>query len=71
MNFQEELNILKGDLSHLHIMVIGDVMLDRYIMGSVSRISPEAPVPVILWKRTENKLGGASNVAANLRASAK
>lgn len=68
MSIQEELDILKGDLSHIHIMVIGDVMIDRYIVGTVSRISPEAPVPVILWKRTEDKLGGASNVAANLKA---
>ncbi len=68
MSIQEELEILKGDLNHLHIMVIGDVMLDRYIVGAASRISPEAPVPVILWNKTENKLGGASNVAANLKA---
>jgi rfaE bifunctional protein kinase chain/domain len=65
--FEEELNILKGDLSHIHIMVLGDVMIDRYTMGTTSRISPEAPVPVILWKKTEDRLGGASNVAANLK----
>ncbi len=67
MNFQEELDILKQDLSHIHILVIGDVMIDRYVVGTASRISPEAPVPVILWKRTEDKLGGASNVVANLK----
>ncbi len=49
-------------------MVIGDVMIDRYIVGTANRISPEAPVPVILWKRTDDKLGGAANVAANLKA---
>jgi rfaE bifunctional protein kinase chain/domain len=43
-------------------------MLDRYLIGSVSRISPEAPVPVVLHQRTEDRLGGAANVALNLRA---
>jgi D-beta-D-heptose 7-phosphate kinase/D-beta-D-heptose 1-phosphate adenosyltransferase len=48
------------------ILVIGDVMLDRYLMGSVSRISPEAPVPVVLLSQSEDRAGGAANVAANL-----
>jgi D-beta-D-heptose 7-phosphate kinase/D-beta-D-heptose 1-phosphate adenosyltransferase len=48
------------------ILVIGDVMLDRYLMGSVNRISPEAPVPVVLLKASEDRAGGAANVAANL-----
>jgi D-beta-D-heptose 7-phosphate kinase/D-beta-D-heptose 1-phosphate adenosyltransferase len=48
------------------ILVIGDVMLDRYLMGSVSRISPEAPVPIVLLKQLEDRAGGAANVAANL-----
>jgi len=49
------------------ILVIGDVMLDRYLWGEVNRISPEAPVPVVrLLRQTEN-LGGAANVALNLR----
>jgi D-beta-D-heptose 7-phosphate kinase/D-beta-D-heptose 1-phosphate adenosyltransferase len=47
-------------------LVIGDVMLDRYLMGGVSRISPEAPVPVMLLNKTEDRAGGAANVAANL-----
>ncbi|MFZ1254730.1 MAG: bifunctional ADP-heptose synthase [Saprospiraceae bacterium] len=64
---QEELQILKQDLRDLHILVIGDIMLDRYILGSATRISPEAPVPVVLWKETEDKLGGASNVVSNLK----
>jgi rfaE bifunctional protein kinase chain/domain len=50
-----------------HILVIGDVMLDRYIRGRVDRISPEAPVPVLQWQSTESRLGGAANVALNLR----
>ncbi len=52
--------------SNKSVLVIGDVMLDRYLMGSVSRISPEAPVPVVLLKQTEDRAGGAANVAANL-----
>lgn len=50
------------------VLIVGDVMLDRYLMGSVARISPEAPVPVVLHQRTENRLGGAANVALNVRA---
>ena len=55
-------------LENQHVLVIGDVMLDRYLTGSVSRISPEAPVPVVLHQRTEDRLGGAANVALNIRA---
>ena len=49
------------------IMVIGDVMVDAYIMGKVERISPEAPVPVVLVEQRVNRLGGAANVALNLK----
>jgi D-beta-D-heptose 7-phosphate kinase / D-beta-D-heptose 1-phosphate adenosyltransferase len=49
-----------------HALVIGDVMLDRYLIGEVSRISPEAPVPVVLLKQQNERAGGAANVAANL-----
>tara|TARA_R110000824_G_scaffold389202_1_gene585186 strand:- start:44 stop:1315 length:1272 start_codon:yes stop_codon:yes gene_type:complete len=48
------------------INVIGDIILDRWVIGSVDRISPEAPVPVLLKQKEECSLGGASNVAANL-----
>ncbi len=48
------------------ILVIGDIMLDHYIHGSVDRISPEAPVPVLEVKREEYRLGGSANVAENL-----
>lgn len=51
-----------------NVAVIGDVMLDRYFWGNVSRISPEAPVPVVDIENESSHLGGASNVAANLRA---
>jgi rfaE bifunctional protein kinase chain/domain len=49
------------------IAVIGDVMLDKYVYGDVSRISPEAPVQVVDIKSTEYKLGGAANVANNIK----
>ena len=52
--------------SKLNILVIGDVILDRYWWGDVSRISPEAPVPVIRLKNTSLAAGGAANVAANV-----
>jgi D-beta-D-heptose 7-phosphate kinase/D-beta-D-heptose 1-phosphate adenosyltransferase len=48
------------------VMVIGDVMLDKYVWGSVSRISPEAPVPVVDIKEETTRLGGAANVANNI-----
>ena len=47
------------------VLVVGDVMLDRYWFGDVSRISPEAPVPVVRFRRQEERLGGAANVASN------
>jgi rfaE bifunctional protein kinase chain/domain len=49
------------------ILVVGDVMLDAYLWGTVDRISPEAPVPVVAIDRSEERLGGAANVALNLR----
>jgi rfaE bifunctional protein kinase chain/domain len=48
------------------ILVVGDVMLDRYWFGDVNRISPEAPVPVVRVERREERLGGAANVARNI-----
>ena len=56
------------DTSGARILVVGDVMLDRYWFGDVSRISPEAPVPVVLMQRSEDRPGGAANVARNARA---
>lgn len=54
-------------IAHCRILVVGDVMLDRYWHGEVTRISPEAPVPVVHIRREENRLGGAANVALNLK----
>jgi len=62
-----KLNMLP-DLSRARLLVVGDVMLDRYWFGEVSRISPEAPVPVVKIERTEERPGGASNVARNATA---
>ncbi|MBI3219595.1 MAG: D-glycero-beta-D-manno-heptose-7-phosphate kinase [Bacteroidetes bacterium] len=52
----------------LNVLIIGDVMLDSYIWGSVERISPEAPVPIINVKKRDHRLGGAANVALNVHA---
>lgn len=50
------------------VLIAGDIMLDKYYMGSVDRISPEAPVPIVNIKKEESRLGGASNVANNVAA---
>lgn len=64
MNKQELDKIFAG-MEGQHIVVVGDVMLDNYWWGSVERISPEAPVPVVAISRRESRLGGAANVALN------
>jgi D-beta-D-heptose 7-phosphate kinase/D-beta-D-heptose 1-phosphate adenosyltransferase len=58
---------LLEQIKSLRVLVIGDVMLDRYIIGEVSRISPEAPVPVLAVREERSVAGGAANVALNLR----
>ena len=64
MNFDE---IFSG-FEKLKVAIIGDVMLDAYTIGKVNRISPEAPVPVVFLEKEEQRIGGAGNVALNLRA---
>jgi D-beta-D-heptose 7-phosphate kinase/D-beta-D-heptose 1-phosphate adenosyltransferase len=54
------------DFSKTHVVVAGDVMLDQYLFGATSRISPEAPVPVVHVQQTDDRPGGAANVAVNL-----
>ncbi len=54
------------DFFRVKLLVVGDVMLDRYWFGKVNRISPEAPVPVVAVNRSEERAGGAANVAANV-----
>ena len=55
-------------LSHARVLVLGDVMLDRYLYGTVDRVSPEAPIPVVRIEREEAMLGGAGNVVRNVTA---
>ncbi len=64
MNIQQIFN----DFNNLRVLVVGDVMLDSYIWGAVDRISPEAPVPVVTVKKRDFRLGGAANVALNVKA---
>ena len=58
--------ITKAQISAARVLVVGDVMLDRYWYGAVDRISPEAPVPVVRITREEERSGGAANVAYNV-----
>lgn len=53
-------------LAHARVLCVGDLMLDRFVYGSVDRVSPEAPIPVLRIERETSMLGGAGNVAANL-----
>ncbi len=60
------LNSIIKNFSRVKVLVVGDVMLDSYLWGSVERISPEAPVPVVHVQKTSTVVGGAANVAANI-----
>src|SRR5437867_12769940 len=64
----DTLRVVVGRFAGRRVAVLGDCMLDRYLWGRVERISPEAPVPVVEIERETFSLGGAGNVAANLRA---
>lgn len=63
----KDLNSIFSQAKDKKIVVIGDIMLDRYLLGNVTRISPEAPVQVFDIGTSENKLGGAANVAYNIK----
>ena len=63
----KELQDLFDAFNNLNVMIVGDVMIDSYMWGSVERISPEAPVPVVAVDSRENRLGGAANVALNIQ----
>jgi rfaE bifunctional protein kinase chain/domain len=63
----QQLSSLLEKFENLRVLIVGDVMLDSYVWGKVSRISPEAPVPVVMQMSTENRLGGAANVALNVK----
>lgn len=62
---REVVPVPRAQLAGSRVLVVGDVMLDRYWFGNVDRISPEAPVPVVHVQRQEERLGGAANVARN------
>jgi len=62
---KQGLHKLFDDMQQLHVVVIGDVMLDNYRWGVIERMSPEAPVPIVTVKKRDNRLGGAANVALN------
>jgi D-glycero-beta-D-manno-heptose-7-phosphate kinase len=60
------MTVTRAQLAQARVLVVGDAMLDRYWYGDVDRISPEAPVPVVLVKREEERIGAAANVAVNV-----
>ena len=59
--------VTREQLARARVLIVGDAMLDRYWFGAVDRISPEAPVPVVRVTREEERLGGAANVALNVK----
>ena len=63
-----DISTIFSKFESLRILVIGDVMIDAYVEGSVTRVSPEAPVPIVNLKNRTRRLGGAANVALNLAA---
>lgn len=65
---QEHIRELFRSFNNLNVLIIGDVMLDNYVWGKVSRLSPEAPVPIVTVEKKEKRLGGAANVALNVQA---
>jgi len=64
----ERMDSILGAFGRSSVLILGDIMLDEYLLGSVTRISPEAPVPVVEINNTRLLLGGAANVAANIQA---
>jgi rfaE bifunctional protein kinase chain/domain len=65
---KDKVKDLFKEFDKLNVLIIGDVMIDSYLWGKVSRISPEAPVPIVAVARKERRLGGAANVALNIQA---
>lgn len=63
-----ELNKIFGSFNKVNVLIVGDLMLDAYYWGDVSRISPEAPVPIVSVRKKESRMGGAGNVAINIQA---
>ena len=67
-SLRERLELPISRFGSATVLIIGDVMLDQFVVGHVSRISPEAPVPVVTYERDDYRVGGAANVASNIRA---
>ncbi|HPT14130.1 MAG TPA: bifunctional ADP-heptose synthase [Bacteroidales bacterium] len=65
---KEEISDLLESFSGRNVLIVGDVMVDAYLFGKVDRISPEAPVPVVTLSNRQSMLGGAANVALNIKA---
>jgi len=65
---QATIEQLFKQFEQMKVLIVGDVMLDKYVYGHVDRVSPEAPVPVVDVEKIEGRLGGAANVAMNIRA---
>ncbi len=63
-----DFNTLFQEFNNKKVLIVGDAMIDAYMWGEINRMSPEAPVPVVDVKKHENRLGGAANVALNLKA---
>lgn len=63
----KKLTDLFESFNKLNVLIIGDVMVDSYLWGTVDRISPEAPVPIVSVSKRENRMGGAANVALNIK----
>ena len=64
----ERARALAGGMARTHVLIVGDAMLDKFIAGRVTRISPEAPVPVVMFDHESHRIGGAANVAHNVAA---
>ena len=67
MTRQNNYKKLFEEFNRFTVLIIGDVMVDSYLWGKVERISPEAPIPIVALRRRENRMGGAANVAMNIK----
>ena len=65
---KQSIEQLMSSFQGVRVLIVGDVMVDNYIIGKVDRVSPEAPVPVVDATHFDSRLGGAGNVALNLKA---
>jgi rfaE bifunctional protein kinase chain/domain len=68
MNYLDNLDSIFSDFNGKRVVIVGDIMVDKYVIGKVERVSPEAPVPVVDVSHLDSRLGGAGNVALNIKA---